>query len=67
MSARVYDLIERLNARRHLGLLVAALLAGYLSRRIVRPVLQLSDAADAVARGDYDVSVPQHAPGELGT
>jgi signal transduction histidine kinase len=66
VSARVYDLIERLALAGILGLLVAALLAGYLSRRIVRPVLQLSDAADAVARGHYDVKVPQRAPGELG-
>jgi signal transduction histidine kinase len=66
VSARVYDLIERLTLAGILGLLVAALLAGYLSHRIVRPVLQLSDAADAVARGDYDVKVPQRAPGELG-
>jgi signal transduction histidine kinase len=62
----VYDLLERLTIAGILGLLVAAMLAGYLSRRIVRPVLQLSDAADAVARGDYDVKVPQRAPGELG-
>lgn len=66
VTARVYDLIERLALAGILGLLVAALLAGYLSHRIVRPVLQLSDAADAVARGDYDVKVPQRAPGELG-
>jgi signal transduction histidine kinase len=66
VSARVYDLIERLALAGVLGLLVAGVLAGYLSRRIVRPVLQLSDAADAVARGEYDVKVPQHAPGELG-
>jgi signal transduction histidine kinase len=66
VSARVYDLLERLTLAGILGLLVAALLAGYLSRRIVRPVLQLSDAADAVARGEYDVRVPQRAPGELG-
>jgi len=66
VSARVYDLIERLTLAGILGLLVAALLAGYLSHRIVRPVLQLSDAADAVARGDYNVQVPRRAPGELG-
>ena len=46
-------------------MLVAAFLAWYLSRRIVRPVLQLSDAADAVAAGHYDVTVPKRAPGEL--
>jgi len=66
VSARVYDLIERLALAGVLGLLVAGLLAGYLSHRIVRPVLQLSDAADAVARGEYDVKIPRHAPGELG-
>jgi signal transduction histidine kinase len=66
VSQRVYDLIERLAQAAVLGVLVSALLAWYLSRRIVRPVLQLSDAADAVAQGRYDVSVPQRAPGELG-
>jgi len=65
VTQRVYDLIERLAIAGILGLLVSGLLAWYLSRRIVRPVLQLSDAADAVARGDYDVHVPQKAPGEL--
>ena len=45
---------------------MAALLAWYLSRRIVRPILQLSDAVDEVANGNYDVKVPQNAPGELG-
>ncbi|MGZ4335312.1 MAG: sensor histidine kinase [Gaiellaceae bacterium] len=66
VSQRVYDLIERLTVAGILGLLVSGLLAWYLSRRIVRPVLQLSDAADAVARGEYNVRVPQRAPGELG-
>jgi signal transduction histidine kinase len=66
VSQRVYDLIERLAQAAVLGVLVSALLAWYLSRRIVRPVLQLSDAADEVARGRYDVTVPVRAPGELG-
>jgi signal transduction histidine kinase len=66
VSHRVVQLVERLAIAGALGVLVSALLAGYLSRRIVRPVLQLSDAADAVAAGNYDVSVPQNAPGELG-
>jgi signal transduction histidine kinase len=66
VNDRVYSLIERLAIAGILGLLVSALLAWYLSRRIVRPVLQLSDAADAVARGDYAVRVPTRAPGELG-
>jgi two-component system OmpR family sensor kinase len=63
---RVVSLIERLAIAGVLGLLVAALLAWYLSRRIVRPVLQLSDAVDEVAAGNYDVKVPPNAPGELG-
>ncbi|MGH3003886.1 MAG: sensor histidine kinase [Gaiellaceae bacterium] len=63
---RVLSLIERLAVAGVLGLLVAALLAWYLSLRVVRPVLQLSDAADEVAAGQYAVSVPKRAPGELG-
>jgi signal transduction histidine kinase len=63
---RVTQLVERLALAGLFGLLVAALLAGYLSRRIVRPILQLSDAADAVAAGNYAVTVPKKAPGELG-
>jgi signal transduction histidine kinase len=63
---RVAVLIERLALAGVLGLLVAGLLAWYLSRRIVRPLLQLSDAADEVAGGNYAVKVPKRAPGELG-
>jgi HAMP domain-containing protein len=66
ISKRVHSLIERLALAGLLGLAVAGLLAWYLSRRIVRPVLQLSRAADDVAAGNYDVRVPPNAPGELG-
>jgi signal transduction histidine kinase len=66
VRARVVSLIARLALAGILGLLIAGLLAWYLSRRIVRPILQLSDAADAVARGNYAVRVPKKAPGELG-
>jgi signal transduction histidine kinase len=66
VSQRVNDLIKRLAVAGLLGLLAAGLLAWYLSRRIVRPVLQLSAAADEVAEGHYSVSVPEKAPGELG-
>ena len=66
ISKRVRSLIERLAIAGVLGLAVAGLLAWYLSRRIVRPVLQLSRAADDVAAGNYDVRVPPNAPGELG-
>jgi len=48
------------------GILVAALLGAYLSRRITRPILQLSDVADRVAEGRLDVRVPEvQAPGEI--
>src|SRR5919201_1466104 len=40
------------------GLVVAGLLAAYLSRRITRPLLGLSRAADAIAERRYDVVVP---------
>ena len=63
---QVDALIGRLAIAGAFGLLVAALLAWYLSRRIVRPILQLSDAVDEVASGNYDVEVPPNAPGELG-
>lgn len=65
VNALVTPLIERLALAGLFGLLIAAMLAWYLSRRIVRPILQLSDSVDAVAAGQYDVSVPR-APGELG-
>jgi signal transduction histidine kinase len=41
------------------GLVVAGLLFLYLSRRLTRPVLALSRAADEVAAGNYDVPVPE--------
>ncbi|MDP9286423.1 MAG: HAMP domain-containing histidine kinase [Actinomycetota bacterium] len=66
VSHSVAALIERLAIAALLGLLVAGLFAWYLSRRLVRPVLQLSHAADEVAAGRYAVEVPQNAPGELG-
>jgi signal transduction histidine kinase len=66
VTHRVVQLVERLAIASLFGLLAAGVLSWYLSRRIVRPVLQLSDAADAIAAGERDVAVPQNAPGELG-
>jgi signal transduction histidine kinase len=40
------------------GLFVSALLAVYVTRRLTRPVLELSHAADEIARRNYDVEVP---------
>jgi signal transduction histidine kinase len=62
----VYLLVERLALAGALGLIVAALLGIYASRRLVRPVLMLSDAVDEVAGGNYEVVVPRNAPGEIG-
>jgi two-component system sensor histidine kinase BaeS len=46
------------------GLVVAAAVAWWASRRIVRPVLTLSRAADEIAEGRYDVAVPQLKGGD---
>jgi signal transduction histidine kinase len=51
-------LLERLALALLGGLVVALVLAAYLSRRVTKPVLELSRAADEVAQGNYDVSVP---------
>jgi signal transduction histidine kinase len=66
VGASVNALMKRLAVAGILGVLVAGLLGWYLSRRLVKPVLELSRAADRVAAGDYDVDVPPNAPGELG-
>jgi signal transduction histidine kinase len=62
---RVVALLYRLALAGLLGLVVAGGLGVYFSRRVVRPVLQLSEAADEVAGGNYAVDVPTNAPGEL--
>src|SRR5262249_6480522 len=59
-------LIERLLIAFAGGVLVAAAFGWYLSRRITTPVLQLTDAADEVAAGHYDVDVPSGGAGEIG-
>ena len=55
-------LLYRLAIAFLVALVVVGALALYLSRRITRPVLALSDAADEVSKGRYDVEVP-HVPG----
>jgi two-component system, OmpR family, sensor kinase len=62
-----FALIERLLIAFAGGLLVATAFAWYLSRRITSPVLELSQAADQVSRGHYDVAVPEvPGGGEIG-
>jgi signal transduction histidine kinase len=46
------------------GLVVAGVLAWYASRRITKPVLGLSAAADQIAEGNYNVPVPQVRGGD---
>jgi signal transduction histidine kinase len=60
----VVPLLERLAIALLGGLLVAAILGLYVSRRLTRPVLDLSHAADAVARGQYDVDLAHVGGGD---
>ena len=62
----VDSLVRRLAIAFAFGLLVAAVFAVYVSKRLVDPLLSLSRAADEVAGGSYDVAVPRRAPGEIG-
>jgi signal transduction histidine kinase len=66
VTHRVWDLIRRLLLAGLAGVVIAGLVAWFLSLKLVRPLLQLSNAADDVASGNYDIDVPAHAPGELG-
>src|SRR5215210_6520373 len=60
-------LLERLALASLGGIIVAGLLGWYLSHRISRPVLALSKATDEIARGRYDVAVPEvRGGGEIG-
>src|SRR6266545_5087446 len=67
LTRRWVPLLKRLAAASLGGILVAWLLAWYLSRRITRPLLALSDATDEISRGHYDVDVPDvRRGGEVG-
>jgi two-component system, OmpR family, sensor kinase len=66
LAQRWLAIVERLLIAFAGGVLVAAAFAWYLSRRITTPVLKLTRAADEVARGEYDVDVPEGGAGEIG-
>jgi two-component system sensor histidine kinase BaeS len=66
LRSRWLTLIDRLALAFAGGVLVAGALGWYLSRRITRPVLALSDAADEIARGNYDVELPKTTSDEIG-
>src|SRR5512133_1001722 len=55
---RWVTLVERLALAGIVGILVAGALAWYLSRRITEPVLALTEAAEEIAEGNYDVKLP---------
>lgn len=57
-SNEAFSLMKLLGASFGGGLAIVLLLAWYLTRRIVRPVVQLARAADEVATGNFDVAVP---------
>jgi signal transduction histidine kinase len=58
IRARWVPLFERLALAFLGGIIVSGALGWYFSRRITRPMLALSRAADEVAEGRYEVSVP---------
>jgi len=59
LNQGILPLVWRLLPAFLAGILVAGALGWYLSRRITKPVLALSDAADAVAAGRYGVTVSE--------
>jgi signal transduction histidine kinase len=67
ITSRLTPLVRRLAIAFVGGILVAGLLAWYLSRRITSPVLALSKATDQIARGRYEIDVPEvRGGGEIG-
>ena len=59
LNQSVLPLVWRLLPAFFAGILVAGALGWYLSRRITKPVLALSEAADEVAAGRYGVAVSE--------
>ena len=66
LRTRLVTLMQRLALAFAAGILVAGLLGWYLSRRISRPVLALSRAAEEIAEGRYDVALPKKRGDEIG-
>ncbi|HET7567499.1 MAG TPA: HAMP domain-containing sensor histidine kinase [Gaiellaceae bacterium] len=64
LRSRLLTLVWQLAIAFGGGVLVAGLLGAYLTRRITRPLLQLSRAADEVAAGNYAVVLPQRHGGD---
>jgi len=67
LTHQLIPLLERLAIASLGGIIVAGLLGWYLSRRITGPVLALSRATDDIARGSYEVDLPDvRGGGEIG-
>ena len=64
LTHRLMTLLDRLAIAFLGGIAIAGLLGWYLSRRITKPVLALSAAADEVARGRYGVALPAVRSGD---
>ena len=60
------DLVSRILLVLVVGLVVAALAAVWLARRIARPLQATASAARRMAHGERGVPVPADAPGEVG-
>ena len=58
LRERWFTLIERLALAGLVGIAVAGALAAYLTRRITKPVEALTQAANQIAEGRYDIEVP---------
>jgi signal transduction histidine kinase len=66
MTIVLNDLGLRLLLSTLIALALSALVGWWLSRRITRPVQQLTTAAEAVAEGRFDQAVQAHSRDELG-
>ena len=64
--ASVDELARQLGFVSLVVLVSAAALAVVLARRMIRPLAQLAEVTQAVARGDYGADISLRGPGELG-
>jgi signal transduction histidine kinase len=64
LRSRWLALFGRMGLAAAAGILVAGGLIWYLSRRLTKPVLALSLAADQVAAGRYETELPAASPGD---
>jgi signal transduction histidine kinase len=64
LRERWFTLIERLALAGLVGIAVAGALAAYLTRRITKPVEALTQAANQIAEGRYDIEVPAVRSGD---